>query len=930
METLVEFRVLGPLEVAVDGEPLALGGRQQRAVLALMLMNANEVVSHERMVDALWGQAPPATARNALQVAIHGLRKALGRGRVLTQGAGYRLEVRSGELDLDRFEELVAGARNQPAALASPRLHAALALRRGVALADLAGAPFLAGERERLEELQRTALEARIEADLELGRAPDLVSELERLVSEHPFRERLRMQLMLALYRSGRQADALQSYRDARATLVDQLGVEPSRELQELEARILRQDPALDVMRAVERPPTTIPSPARPLVGRELELAAVTSLLRTESRLVTLTGPGGTGKTRLALEVGLQLLDDFPGGAFLVDLAPVRDHELVAPTVARALGVTDADETALIDRIASAIGENETLVVVDNFEHVLASAPFVAEALSRVPGLKVLATSREPLRVAPEQEYRVPPLDLPPRGATLEATSRSDAVTLFVARARAVEPSFGLTEANVGVVAAICRALDGLPLALELAAARVRLLSPSALLDRLENRLAVLDEGGRDLPDRQRTLRATIDWSYELLDPRERGLLARLSVFAGGWTLDAAEAVCGATLSTLGSLVEKSLVSSTREDAGEPRFSMLETVREYALERLAGSGEAKGVRNAHAEYFATLAEHVEPDLYSSAVFDRVELEHDNFRVALASAGAAGDTDLLLRLCAIARFWYVRGYQIEGRGWLEAALARGDGDPRRRALVLGWAGGLAWTQGDDEVAIARAAESLALSRVEGEELGMLRALTALGLAHSSAGNVEEAREWHTQSLELARKLDRDRDVVVALGNLAGIAFDLGEHEVVRQLLEESLVLSREVSADGQGVGVALLTIGASALEQGDEEEARRLVLESLGVFRDLDFKDYTASALVAYARGALETDPHLAARALGASAAIRAPLGPAAYRWEPEWHDRAIDALHVELGEEVTADEVARGRATPEQILDELLATDLAS
>ena len=895
-------------------------------MLGLLLLDSRSVVTRDRIVDGLWGERAPATAANALQVAIHGLRKALGPDRLLTQGSGYRVVVEPGELDLARFESLVERARGEALADAAETLREALALCRGDLLADLSKAPYLAAERARVEELRLTALESRIEADLALGRHEHLVGELEILVDAHPYRERLRAQLMLALYRSGRQADALGEYRRTRAALVDELGVDPSRELQELEARILRHDPALDVVEIARRPPTTIPTPGRPLVGRELELASVTALLRTESRLVTLTGPGGTGKTRLALEAGLKLLDDHPGGAFLVDLAPIRDHELVASTVARALGVTDADETALIDRIGSAVGESETLLVVDNFEHVLASAPFVAETLARVPRLKVLATSREPLRVAPELEYRVPPLELPVRNAAFEATSRSDAVTFFVSRAQAVEPTFELTEANASAVAAVCCALDGLPLALELAAARIRLLSPSALLDRLENRLSVLDEGGRDLPDRQRTLRATIDWSYELLEQRERALLARLSVFAGGWTLEAAEAVCEATLSTLGSLVEKSLVSSSRDATGEPRFSMLETVREYALERLSGSGEEKAIRDAHAEHFAALAEQVEPHLYSAAVFDRVELEHDNLRVALAHAETARDTDLLLRLCAIARFWYVRGYQIEGRRWLEAALASGEGDRRRRALVLGWAGGLAWTQGDDDVAIARSSESLELSRAEGEELGMLRALTALGLAYGSAGDVEQAREWHTRSLELARELDRDRDVVIALGNLAGIAFDLGEHDVVRQLLEESMRLSRKVSADGQGIGVALLTIGASALEHGDEKEARRLILESLVVFRGLDFKDYTASALVAYARGALRTDPQLAARALGASAAIRAPLGPPAYRWEPEWRERALGGLREALGQDATEAELARGRQAPGQLLDELLAT----
>ena len=926
MERRFEFRVLGPLEVTAEGEPLALGGRQQRALLTLLLLSPNEVVSRDRMIDALWGESPPTTATNALQVAVHGLRKILGRDRVVTQGAGYRLEVRREELDLELFESLVEGAHGEPPGVASPKLHAALALFRGVALAGLEGAPFVPAERERLEEVRLAALERRLEADLALGRATDLVPELERLAAAHPYRERFHAQLMLALYRSGRQADALEAYRQARAGLVDELGVEPTRQLQDLETAILRQDPALDAgAQPTARTRPTLPAPAQPLVGRTLDVAAVTSLVRTPSaRLVTLTGPGGTGKTRLALEVAHMLVPEFAGGVVLADLAPLHDAALVASTIAHAVGASGEADTELVERIAATIAGQETLLVIDNFEHVLEAAPFVAELLAHVPTLRALATSREPLRVGVEHEYRVPSLGLPSATATaVEDVSKSDAVALFVARARSARTGFELTPGNLEAVVDICHALDGLPLALELAAARVRVLSTSDLRDRLEDRLGLLADGGRDLPDRQRTLRAAIDWSHDLLHEPEQRLLARLSVFAGGWTLDAAETICDADLSSLGSLVEKSLVSSTTDAEDSTRFSMLETLREYALERLNAAGEMDEIRDRHAAYFGDLAIRLQPVLESAAAVDEAEREHDNVRLALTHSLDSGDGETALRLCGIARFWYARGYLGEGSSWIERALALGAETSVHRARVLYVGATIAWSSGDHERAIAYGDESLQLARALDDEMSEIGALTALGLAHLGVRDLHASREYHRESLERARALGRDRWVAIALTNIADLEIMLGNDAEADELAAESLELHSR-RGDIEGTGVALLVLGASSLSRGEDAAAAPRIVESIRCFQRVDFKDFLVSALVALARAYAENDPTRAARLIGAARTLRLPLGPAQFPWEEGWAASTEERVRDLVGESLTAAEIARGADDPAVVVAEVV------
>src|SRR5581483_8391105 len=525
----MEFRILGTLAVLEQAEPLDLGGAKQRALLALLLLNGNRPVSADRLVEALWGEEPPRTARKAVQVYVSQLRKALGGDRIRTEAAGYVLDVRDDEFDAGRFERLAATGR--------PR--EALALWRGPPLAEFAYQPFAEAEARRLEELRLACVEDRLDEDLAAGRHAQVVGELETLVAEQPLRERLRSQQMLALYRCGRQAEALEAYQDARRALVDALGIDPSPELQRLQRAILNHDDALAATPAPEPGPPerpSLPAAANRLIGRRVELRTLTDLLLGDARLVTVTGAGGSGKTRLALEVAAALGADFGQSVHFVQLAPLRQPELLAATILSALGVEESASRPAVESLKELLRLRAMLLVLDNFEQLLEGAPVLAELLAACPRLKLLVTSRASLHLSAEHEYPLEPLPL------------DYAVALFTERARAVRPDF---TADERLTAAICGRLDCLPLALELAAARCRLLGAGELLARLERRLDLLTGGPRDLESRQQTLRSTIDWSYELLDAEEQRLLMRLAVFTGGCTLDAAEQVCSASLDRL-------------------------------------------------------------------------------------------------------------------------------------------------------------------------------------------------------------------------------------------------------------------------------------------------------------------------------------------------------------------------------------------
>jgi predicted ATPase/DNA-binding SARP family transcriptional activator len=918
-ENVLDVRLLGPLEARRDGTLVALGGGRQRALLAYLCLHANEVVSRERLVDALWGDEPPATAPNALQVAVHALRRALGAERIVTQGSGYRLLLAPGELDLDRFERLV-GEAAAGGASAAGRLAEALALWRGPALADLADAPFAPAEAARLEELRLAALERRVDADLADGRHADVVAELERLVVAHPYRERLTSQLVLALYRSGRQAHALDALRRTRTRLLDDLGVDPGAELQELERAVLRQDDALGSPPLAGAPRPSLPAPPTPLVGRRLELVAIEALLRDPGvRVVTLTGPGGTGKTRLAVAVAEELRPEFPDGASFVDLAALRDPGLVPATIADALGVAEQPGAPVAETLATSLGDRRLLLVLDNFERVTAAGPTVAALLAAAPRVKALVTSRVLLRLSGEHEYPVPPLEVPAAADDPAAVGRKEAVELFVARARAVHHGFRLTEANARDVARLCVALDGLPLAVELAAARMRVLSPAQMLERIDRRLDLLTGGARDLPARQQTLRAAIDGSFELLADREQAVFGSLAVFAGGFTLDAAAEVCDATLEDVASLVDQSLLRRDELPGGDVRFRMLETVREYARERLQASGRADAVRRGHAEYLARFGEETEPHLTgleAGAWLDRLEAEQDNVRAALAWTADSGAIELELRLVAgLGRFWRLRGHLAEAVRRLDEAAARGaDAPARLRARVYYTAGAIVDKQGGHERSRRLYEQALELFREAGDDGEAARTLAEMGGTAVLAGDYERAAALFEETLPLFRAAGDTRAVMVATSNLAALLSLRGDRERARELSLEALALAR-AQGDKDQLSISLHNVGRLFLADGDLAAAGRHFDESLSVGRELGYRELIAYCLegcgeLAVARG----EDERAALLLGAAIGLFDEIGAALGSEEQEGYDRAVELLRTRLSQEEFARLEREGRA----------------
>ncbi|REE95350.1 BTAD domain-containing putative transcriptional regulator [Thermomonospora umbrina] len=719
MSDNVRIGILGPVEVTEDGRQVTVGGARLRALLTRLALDAGRVVPTERLIDDLWEDRPPAGAPNALQSLISRLRATVGRDLVETPAGGYRLAVPVVAVDAHAFEAAVAEARDVPdPAERSARLRDALASWRGPALADVSGLPFAEGPVARLEGLRRAAREDRVDADLALGRHAELIPELQALAAADPMREPLRARLMRALYGAGRPAEALAVYADIRRLLADTLGVDPSPELQALHLAMLRRDPVLlpDPPSPVPATPPVPASDERPrlgnlrarltsFIGRDDDMHRVVKMLG-EARLVTLIGPGGAGKTRLALECGDRLHESMPDGVWSVELAPVTDPAEVPHAVLAALGLR---ETALIsargglgavettdplDRLGAALAGKRMLVLLDNCEHLLdAAAGLAARLLADCPQVRVLATSREPMGITGETLWPVEPLPLPPSDASPEEAVAFPSVRLLADRAAAVRPGFTVTAANVGLLVRICRALDGMPLAIELAAARLRALTAGQLAERLDDRFRLLTAGSRSALPRHRTLRAVVEWSWELLEDAERALWRRLAVFAGGATVASAEAVCpGDALAghdvfeVLSALVDKSLVVLRTETGGAapvsteevPRYLMLETIRAYGLERLAEAGEEERYRRAHAEYFADLAEAADPRLRSGDQVEwlaRLSRDHDNLTAALRWAIGAGDAALAIRMCArLGWYWWLRGQAAEGADFTAEVLA----------------------------------------------------------------------------------------------------------------------------------------------------------------------------------------------------------------------------------------------------------------
>jgi predicted ATPase/DNA-binding SARP family transcriptional activator len=1022
----MDFRILGPLEVSSNGQTLDLGGQKQRALLAMLLLTANRVVARDRLIEALWEDEPPETAQKALQVYISQLRKLLGRDRLLTQAPGYLVRVEADELYLERFQHLSDEGK----------LDEALALWRGPALSDFTYQRFAQTEIARLEELHLVCLENRIERDLGQGLHADLVGELEALVKEHPLRERLMGQLMLALYRSGRQAEALDTYQQARRALVDELGIEPGRSLRDLHQAILNQDAALDVERIEARPspaepatpipatrlptgtvtllfadvegstrlvymlggeryrdvrtrareliraaatkhrghevdwagdgvflaferardatsaavelqralaaepwapeealrmrigihtgepdssdegyvgldvhvaaricsaahggqivvsrPTrdfvdekaepgvtfrplgshrlrdvttpqplfqliapgieesfpplhtlagaTLPALHHRLVGRGRALEEINALIaRSDVRLVTITGPGGAGKSRLALEVAGAAAVERP--VHLVGLAPITDPDLVPAAIARTLGVRESPGRSLVETLAEALADTRALLFLDNLEHLTPAARHVAELLHQAPGVDVLTTSRAPLRLSGEHIFPLTPLDV------------EDAATFFLelAAARGVV----LREDARASVYEICRRLDGLPLAIELVAARLAVLPPARILQALDEGLALQMEGPVDLPERQRTLRATIEWSYGLLDNRQRELLGALAVFPGGCSLDDARAIAeanGSFLADLEALVGWSLIRSDVSD-GDVRLSMLETVREDAEARLTADGKLEDLKRRHAERFVELAHVCEADLEGpgqAACLERLELELDNIRAALDWCFASGRVEDALRaISELERFWRAHGHVTEARRWLALGLGLAEEVAREvRADALWTAAQQATAQYDWEAAKPLLEEALELYRESERGREVVFALSDLAFVELVQGDDMRAAILSEEALAVARDLADERAVSAALLNLGEVRSLQGDHERALAHHEEALALRRKLG-DPLLIANGAYNLGVSAFRAGDASRAREAVEESLQLARELGEDTNTAAAL----------------------------------------------------------------------------------
>lgn len=632
----------------------------------------------------------------------------------------------------------------------------------------------------------------------------------------------------------------------------------------------------------ITSPPNNLPAQLTSLVGRDEEVSTLEQLLQLpDVRLVTLTGPGGVGKTRLSLQIAQELLSRFESGVFFVDLTFITETERVPSAIAQVLGLKDSEGSPL-ELLVENLRDSTALLLLDNFEQVLDAAPYVSELLEECPGLKMLVTSRAALHLRGEHEFEVQPLSLPARDQfnDLEAIAGAAAVALFVKRAAAIKHDFNLTTANAPTVAQICARLDGLPLALELAATQIKMLTPQAMLARLDRRLALLTSGTRDMPARHRTLRATIEWSYSLLPDDERRLFRLLSGFAGGATLEAIETLSaswrsaedgptdnGSTLGTVGALIDKSMLRQTAQE-GEPRYSMLETLREYGVEQLTALDEMEELRRAHAGYYLRLAEEWEPDLAGprqGELMDRLEQEHDNMRAALNWAVGRVETELALRLSvALWWFWRVRGYATEGRRWLGAALelpinapAGSESDAKiklNRIHAHNAAGVLAYEQGDYEQAIKFHEGTLALGREIGRRGSIAAALNNLGLVARGQGDYLKARTLYEESLALHTEVgketqDRKWSIAISLNNLGVVAVELGEYEKARSLHEEGLVMRREVG-DKRGIAMGLHNLGYVLALQGNYDEARALQEESMGLHREVGNNAGVAYALAA--------------------------------------------------------------------------------
>ncbi|MFD3578726.1 BTAD domain-containing putative transcriptional regulator [Streptomyces sp. NPDC058644] len=938
--TEFEYRLLGPLEVLFDGRPVAMRAAKQRALLASLLIDANKVVPSETLIARLWDE-PPDGARNALQNYVLRLRRTLGcgsRGPIRTCADGYLVHVPDEALDLHRFDALVARARSAAAAQATERASAllgeALALWRGEPFSDVPSERLRLDVAPALHERRLAALELHTDADVRLGRHADVLPRLRELTAAHPLQERFWAQRMLALYRSGRQSEALDCYRTVSALLVEELGVNPGPELWQLHQRVLTADPSLTAPSSPDGPRTegNLPAETTTFIGRESMLRKTRKLLES-ARLVTLTGPGGVGKTRLALRAAAEASWAFPHGAWLADLAPLTEPKLLDRAVAEALGIPDQSLRPGTAVLVEHLRERQLLLVLDNCEHVAeAAGHLLSTLLTAAPGLRVLATSRQGLRIPGEYLLPVPPLTVPQDRGAPPTPTRCEAVRLLADRAEACAPHFRITRRNEEAVGRLCRRLDGIPLAIELAAVRLGALSAEEILERLDDRFRLLSDTGKPTgPRHQRTLRGVVDWSHDLCDERERRLWAGVSVFSGGFDLAAAEAVCPGDDTTredivdvLAALAHKSVL--TVDTTGpRARYRMLETLRQYGQCRLQELGRDIPLRRRHCAYYADMAarsaeQWCGPD--EVAWLSRLRLESPNLRAALDFC-VTGEGDATAGLAIAAnltrtRYWFFSSSLGEGRHWLTRALDLAPTAPAPlRVGCLALAAWIALCQGDRSTAERFLAEAGRLGRDDAdvEALGVLSYVEGAFafLVHADAGSIALL----ARARERFRSHGQVGDAHMATMLWAMAAAFLGGREL-------ALAAGREYAteAEAHGAGWAhswgLWGVGLAELRHGDPHRAVGLFRDSLRRQRAIGDRWGTVWGMEAMAWAVAATGDHgRAARLIGAACRLLRTTGVALTGLRP-LHEAHVETEHLvrhTLGERAYAAAFAEGEGT---------------
>ena len=892
---MLDICVLGPLRVTRDGEEVPVTAAKVRTLALVFATRPREVVSVERLIDVLWPDDPPESAKKLIHVYVSQLRTALGPESIVTVATGYRLGVARAAVDAHRFELLCAEAQQALAAGAASVARTvagrALDLWRGPALADVASDPTFMAEAARLTDLQIDCRAVRIDAELELGNHALVLADLHRLSAAHPFREHLRERLALTLYRCGRQSEALAELAAARRDLVAEFGLDPGRRIADLERAILDQDPALDAPLPNRATSTRLPVPASRLIGRTREIELISALVQRDSvRLVTIVGAGGSGKTRVALAVAQSVAASFADGAVFVELATVRDANLVVSAIASALGVVESSDESLTAAVASWTRSHDLLLVIDNFEHVIEAAAELTSLVSNAPRLTLLVTSRRVLHLTGEHVVPLSPLPI------------DDAMVLFHERS---EQSGGTTVAAGGgaaAVRAICARVDCLPLAIELAAARSAILTPEELLGRLVGEVSELGVGPRDAPARQRTLDETLRWSTDLLTAEQRHALACCSVFTGGSTVAAAEVVCATGFEVLAELVDSSLLQRMPNSDGT-RLVMLETVRAHAGGLFAVDAEREAAELRHRQHFVGLAETVVlKGEGQSEGLATVDTDIDNLRLAMDRADLAGDDVSALRIAtALYRYWYLRGLFGEGRDRITFPLERGVGAGPLRALALRALAGLRFLLGDLDEAHALAGAGIEAGLAVGDHVSIVACHTVLGLIAKERGAYAEAGAHFRESEIVAERHGLAEDVVVANTNLGELAFATGDLAQARRRWETTLVTQGGPEAN---LTFALLGLGALAVQEGRLDEGERHLVRARDLAEQAGFNHNRAMALVALADVASQRgDDERAAIVIGEAHELLAVTGGKLTTEDAAVLDRAAAATRDHLGSE---------------------------